>query len=74
MPTSPEADPRGAPVADLLIRHAHVLTMDDAGSHIADGAVAVTGRRITAVGPDAEVGRTPAARVIDAAGGPLHPG
>lgn len=48
--------------------------MDDAATQIADGAVAVTGRRITAVGPDAEVGQMPAARVIDARGGPLHPG
>jgi cytosine/adenosine deaminase-related metal-dependent hydrolase len=61
-------------MADLLIRHAHVITMDDAGTQVVDGAVAITGRRITAVGPDAEVARTPAARVIDARGGPLHPG
>ena len=37
------------------IRHAHVITMDDAGTIIPDGAVAITGRRISHVGPDAEV-------------------
>lgn len=61
-------------MTDLLIRHAHVITMDDAGTQITDGAVAITGRRITAVGPDVAVGRMPAARVIDARGAPLHPG
>ncbi|MBX3031033.1 MAG: amidohydrolase family protein [Chloroflexi bacterium] len=60
---------------DLLIRHAYLITMDDAGTQIADGAVAVTGRRISHVGPDAEVtGRVTATRTIDAKGGPIHPG
>ena len=65
-----------APVpVDLLIRHAYVVTMDDAGTLIPDGAVAVTGRRISHVGPDAEVAAAvTAARVIDAKGGPVHPG
>lgn len=66
----------GAPVpVDLLIRHAYVVTMDDAGTLIPDGAVAVTGRRISHVGPDAEVAAAvTAARTIDAKGGPVHPG
>jgi cytosine/adenosine deaminase-related metal-dependent hydrolase len=38
------------------------------------GAVAISGRRITAVGPDAEVGRLSAKRTIDAGGGAVHPG
>jgi cytosine/adenosine deaminase-related metal-dependent hydrolase len=60
---------------DLLVRHAYVITMDDAGTLIPDGAVAVAGRRIAAVGPDAAVaaGLT-AGRTIDAAGAPVHPG
>ena len=40
---------------DLLIRDALVLTMDGAGRILSDGAVAVTGRDITAVGANAEV-------------------
>ena len=38
---------------DLLIRHGYLLTMDDDGRLIEDGAVAVRGRAIVAVGPDA---------------------
>jgi 5-methylthioadenosine/S-adenosylhomocysteine deaminase len=65
-----------APVAvDLLIRHAHVITMDDAGTIVPDGAVAVSGRRISHLGPDAEVAAAVVpARTIDARGGPVHPG
>ncbi len=63
-----------APV-DLLIRHAYVITMDDVGTLIPDGAVAIAGRDIRAVGPDGEVaGRVAPAHVIDAAGAPVHPG
>lgn len=65
---------RPSPV-DVLIRHTHVITMDDAGTRIHDGAVAVTGSRISHVGTDADVGaRVVAARTIDARGGPVHPG
>ncbi len=65
-----------APVpVDLLIRHAYLVTMDDAGTLVPDGAVAVTGRRISHAGPDAEVATAvAAARTIDAKGAPLHPG
>jgi len=63
-----------APV-DLLIRHAHLITMDDAGTQVADGAVAIVGNRISHVGTDEVVAATvTAARTIDAKGGPLHPG
>ena len=63
-----------APV-DLLIRHAYVITMDDLGTLIPDGAVAIAGRDIRAVGPDGEVaGEVEPAHVIDAAGAPVHPG
>jgi 5-methylthioadenosine/S-adenosylhomocysteine deaminase len=60
---------------DLLIRHGYVMTMDDAGSLIEDGAVAISGRDIVAVGPDAELSAGyAAARSIDAGGAPVHPG
>jgi len=41
--------------ADLVVRHAYLITMDDAGTLIQDGAAAIGGRRIVGVGPDAEV-------------------
>jgi hypothetical protein len=41
---------------DWLFTHANLLTMDGLGiGYVADGAVAVTGDRIVAVGPTAEV-------------------
>ena len=61
--------------ADLLIRHAYVITMDDHGRLIDDGAIAVVGRRIVAVGEDGDISaRYGSARTIDAAGAPVHPG
>jgi 5-methylthioadenosine/S-adenosylhomocysteine deaminase len=65
-------DPTGI---DLLIRNGFVITMDDAGTIIPNGAVAVAGRRIVQVGEDADlVGRYRAVRTIDAGGAPVHPG
>ncbi|MBT5414575.1 MAG: amidohydrolase family protein [Rhodospirillaceae bacterium] len=62
-------------VCDLLIDNAHVLTMDAARTVHENGAVAVTGNRIAAVGPAAEIGRSyRASRVIDAGGSLVHPG
>ena len=60
---------------DLLIRHGYLITLDDSDTIVADGAVAIEGRRILAVGTDAEVSAAfHAARVIDAGGAPVHPG
>ena len=60
---------------DLLVRHAYVITLDDQRRVYPSGAVAIRGRRIAAVGPDAEVGAGyAAARTIDAGGGAVHPG
>ncbi|MEV0714306.1 amidohydrolase family protein [Asanoa sp. NPDC050611] len=60
---------------DLLVRHGHVIAMDDAGTLIPDGAVAVAGGRIVDVGADATVAaRCVAARELDAGGAPVHPG
>ena len=36
--------------ADLVVRHAYLITMDDAGTLIQDGAAAIDGRRIVGVG------------------------
>lgn len=57
--------PAGPRPVDLLIRAGTVLTVDDAGTEIADGAVAVHDGRIVAVGPSDEVvaGHAPARRV-----------
>jgi 5-methylthioadenosine/S-adenosylhomocysteine deaminase len=60
---------------DLLIRHGYVLTVDPERTVHPDGAIAITGSIISAVGPDAEVAtRYSASRVIDARGAPVHPG
>jgi cytosine/adenosine deaminase-related metal-dependent hydrolase len=60
---------------DLLVRHAYVITMDDEGRLIDDGAIAIVGRRILEVGEDAALARRyVAARTIDARGAPVHPG
>lgn len=64
-----------AEACDLLVTHATVLTMDDAGTVIDDGAVAVRGRDIVAVGHTAEVAAAwRGAKVVDAMGGVVHPG
>ena len=52
-----------------------VVTMDEAGTVIPDGAVAVRGNRIEAVGPAAELAiRFPGARRLDASGRIVMPG
>ncbi|MFO7706802.1 MAG: amidohydrolase, partial [Desulfobacterales bacterium] len=60
--------------ADLLVTHGLLLTVDAENRVIPDGAVAVRGGRIAAVGPSAELGSRPAAEVIDARGGIVMPG
>jgi len=59
---------------DLLIRNGTVLTMDKKRTVIPDGAVAVVGQSITAVGPSADFTQWPAARTLDAGGGLILPG
>ena len=60
---------------DLLIRHAYVITMDDNERVIDDGAIAIVGGSIFAVGSDRELaGSVDPIRVIDALGAPVHPG
>ena len=60
--------------ADLIIRNARVLTMDEARPRA--GAVAIAANRILAVGAEADVLALagPSTRVIDARGGTVLPG
>ena len=61
--------------ASLLVRGGVVITMDPARRVIEDGAVAVAGDRIVAVGPRAEVEAAwRAAQVIEAKGRAILPG
>ena len=74
-PAARGPEPGLARPVDLIIRHGYVITMDGERRILADGAIAVAGRQIVDVGPDAEVAdRCTAARTIDAAGAPVHPG
>src|SRR5215470_8109381 len=60
---------------DLIVRGAHVLTMDARRRAYPRGAVAVRGHSIAAVGPETELlERWRAGRVLDAGGGVVHPG
>jgi len=60
---------------DLLLAGGTVVTMDPAGTIIPNGAVAVRGRAIVAVGPSADLmERYAAAEVIDCAGCAIIPG
>jgi len=63
------------PGKTLLLVHAErVLTMDDAGRELADGAVLIRGNRIEAVAPTAELIGTPADETIDLSGHLVLPG
>lgn len=65
----------GAVQADLLLTGGWVVTGAADGSVIPNGAVAIAGNRIAAVGPAAEVARRgSAARTIDCAGQAILPG
>ena len=60
---------------DLLILHGQVLTLDRTRRIINDGAIAIRGTRIVAVGASADLAkRYTATRRIDARGGLVHPG
>ena len=60
---------------ELLIRNGMVFTMDQNRNVYSNGAVAVDGNRIVAVGSDREItARFRADRVVDARGAAVHPG
>ena len=60
---------------DLLIRHAHILTCDQIDSTFPDGAIAIRGRDIVAIGADEAISASyDSLRSIDAQGGLVHPG
>jgi 5-methylthioadenosine/S-adenosylhomocysteine deaminase len=59
---------------DLLVRNAYVITLDEQRRVYPKGAIAISGRRIVAVGTDAELAAYSSARTIDAGGGTVHPG
>src|SRR5260370_33282232 len=61
----------------IIIRNGTVVTMNDAGDVLFDGALVLTGDRITDVGRTADVlarNGTDGANVIDAAGKAVLPG
>ena len=71
----PGAKTTPKPPADLLVVNARVVTMDDRQTIVSPGALAVTGGKIVAVGPSAEVARAhPAKEIFDARGAIVMPG
>src|SRR5262245_52878612 len=71
---APNAANQRQPV-DLAIIHGYVVTVDPQRRVFADGAIAVQGRAIAAVGTTADVlARFEPRRTLDAAGGVVHPG
>ena len=72
MPTAPDGAPRRC---DLLVTNARVLTLDHRRSVYPQGAIAVSGRNIVAVGPERDVLATHRGeRTLDARGAVVHPG
>lgn len=60
---------------DCAITNGYVVTMDPQRRVLADGAVAISGRDIVAVGPTSEVlSQYSARRTLDAGGAVVHPG
>jgi len=59
---------------DILIRNGRVLTMNPDQTVISDGAVAIRGNHIAAVGASATLSTGSARKVIDAGGGIIMPG
>lgn len=63
------------PKADLVLTHAHVVTMDDRFQVFQDGALAILDGELVAVGPSHEVlSNYPEAEVVDCGGKALIPG
>ena len=74
-PARASADPAAGAEVTLLVHGGTVITMDAAGTVVANGAVALAGGRIEAVGDAARLAAAyPAAPRLDAAGGIIMPG
>ncbi|AJE46662.1 amidohydrolase family protein [Plastorhodobacter daqingensis] len=59
--------PKTAPeCADILIRRAHVVTLDPENRVISQGAIAISGNRIAWIGKDSDAAKIQAKEVIDA--------
>ena len=73
---NPSGGPGVPPAScDLVITNAYLITMDLRRSVYRRGAVAIDGRDIVIVGPEAAVhAQYRGRRSIDARGGPVHPG
>lgn len=62
-------------MADLIVAHGHVITMDDRRSIIDDGAIAIVKDRIVDIGSTADIlSRHQAPEIIDATGMVVIPG
>lgn len=73
MPTSTPKN--GKTRCDLIVTNGYVVTVDQKRRVFESGAVAITGRRIVAVGNASEIADAwRAQRVFDARGGIIHPG
>jgi cytosine/adenosine deaminase-related metal-dependent hydrolase len=60
---------------DILVSNGYVVTLDAERRVFERGAVAITDRRIVAVGPAEDIARLyRAQRILDARGGTIHPG
>ncbi|WP_156841711.1 amidohydrolase family protein [Novosphingobium aquimarinum] len=71
----PDGEAATPVTADTLIRHAWIVTMDEERRIYRDGALAIRGDRIVAVGPDADVAaHVDAAETIDGSRFVLTPG
>lgn len=66
---------RGPDNVDILVRHAYVITMDSERRVYPNGAVAIKGALIVAVGTDRQLAQAfRSAKTIDAHGAVVHPG
>ncbi len=75
LPAQATAQRKGRTTIDLLVRGGIVVTMDKERRVVEDGAVAVEGGRIVAVGKRADIEKRYAAReVVDAVGRAIIPG
>ena len=62
-------------MADLIIAHGHIITMDDKRTVIDDGAIAIIKDRIVDIGPAEDIlARHQAPEIIDATGMAIIPG